>query len=311
MLVRPMSDARKGMAGRVVTEAATAITALVADGTLKPGDHLVAQRLADRLGVSRFPIGQAMRVLVERGLLRADPGRGFTVAVDGPGRAESSRPESSGHDLASVYFRVAEDRLSGALPEHIYEKAMRDRYGLTRGQVAQLLSRMAAEGWAERRPGYGWRFSAVLTTPVALEQSYRLRLAIEPASLLEPGYCLERDVLLRCREVEMRLLGGEIETASADALYERGVRFHEAIVGASGNPFFIDTLKRVNRIRRLLVYRSLADRSRYRQQAVEHLELLDLIERGAQADAANLLRTHLEGVMEKLSAVRFLLEARS
>ncbi|MCR0982661.1 GntR family transcriptional regulator [Roseomonas populi] len=306
-----MSDATKRLPGRVVTEATAAIAALVAEGTLKPGDRLLAQRLADRLGISRFPIGQAMRILAERGLLTADPGRGFSVATDGPCHAASFRAERGGGDLASAYFRIAEDRLSGALPEHISEQAMRDRYGLGRGQLAQLLNRMAGEGWAERRPGYGWRFSAVLTTPAALEQSYRLRLAIEPASLLEPGYRLDGNLLRQCREVELRMLDGEIETASADTLYERGVRFHEAIVGASGNPFFLDTLKRVNRIRRLLVYRSLADRSRYRQQAAEHLELLATLERGAQAEAAALLRAHLQGVMEKLSAVRPLLEAKS
>jgi len=297
----------KPVAGRAVAEVAGAIAALIADGTLRPGDRVPAQRLADRLGVSRFPVGQAMRLLAGSGLLDADPGRGFTVAEGGADRAAGFRGDGGGTPLASTYFRIAEDRLNGDLPDHISEQAMRDRYGLGRGQLAQLLTRMAAEGWAERRPGYGWRFSTILTTPVALEQSYRLRLAIEPASLLEPGYRLDGAVLLQCRETEERMLDGEVETMSADALYERGVRFHEAIVGASNNPFFLDALKRVNRIRRLLVYRSLADRSRYRQQAAEHLRILELIEGGARDDAADLLRRHLLGVMEKLSTVRSLL----
>ncbi|EHL96317.1 FCD domain protein [Acetobacteraceae bacterium AT-5844] len=307
-LVQPMSDTTRRSAGRAVTEAAGAIAALVADGTLKPGDRLLAQRLADQLGVSRFPIGQAMRLLADRGLLTADPGRGFTVAADGPDHAAGCQEDTPGDDLSTAYFRIAEDRLNSVLPDRISEQAMRERYGLARGQLAQLLSRIAAEGWAERRPGYGWNFSAVLTTPASLEQSYRLRMAIEPASLLEPGYHLDKDVLARCRALEERMLEGGIETMSADALYERGARFHEAIVGASGNPFFLEALKRVNRIRRLLVYRSLTDRSRYRQQAIEHLRLLELIERGAQAEAAELLRAHLQGVMEKLSTVRPLLE---
>jgi DNA-binding GntR family transcriptional regulator len=306
-----MSDTTRRFTGRAVAEATNAIAALVADGALKPGDRLLAQRLADQLGVSRFPIGQAMRILAERGLLTADPGRGFTVAENGPEHVEGCREEGSGDDLSTAYFRIAEDRLNGVLPDRVSEQAMRERYGLARGQLAQLLSRISAEGWAERRPGYGWNFSAVLTTPASLEQSYRLRIAIEPASLLEPGYHLEMDVLARCRAVEERMLDGGIETMSADALYERGVRFHEAIVGASGNPFFLEALKRVNRIRRLLVYRSLADRSRYRQQAIEHLQLLKLIEHGAQEDAAELLRAHLQGVQKKLFSVRPLLEPES
>lgn len=302
-LVKPVSDITKRTPGRAVTEAAGTIAALVADGTLKPGDRLLAQRLADQLGVSRFPIGQAMRLLAERGLLTADPGRGFIVARNAPDHVEDCREEVGGDDVSTAYFRIAEDRLNGVLPDRVSEQVMRERYGLARGQLAQLLSRISTEGWAERRPGYGWNFSAVLTTPASLEQSYRLRMAIEPASLLEPGYHLHKDVLARCRAVEERLLDGGIETMSADTLYERGVRFHEAIVGASGNPFFLETLKRVNRIRRLLVYRSLTDRSRYRQQAIEHLQILDLLELGAQEEAAELLRKHLEGVKEKLAAM--------
>src|SRR5256885_8984978 len=49
-------------------------------------------------------------------------------------------------------------------------------------------SRISQEGWIERKPGYGWTFAAMLTTPDSLLQSYRLRMALEPAALLEPGY---------------------------------------------------------------------------------------------------------------------------
>ncbi|MEP9375986.1 GntR family transcriptional regulator [Aquabacter sp. CN5-332] len=297
------------MKGSVVSEAATAILAQIADGVLKPGDRLRSQKLADQLGVSRFPIGQAMRMLAERGVVVADPGRGFTVASDAPRLAGNLDKSQRDHLLSAVYFQVAEDRLNGTLPDRVSEQAMRDRYNLSRGQLTQLLNRIAAEGWAERRPGYGWSFSAVLTTPAALEQSYRLRMAIEPASLLEPDYALHPDVLKQCWETEERMLDGEIETLDADLLYERGIRFHEAIVGASQNSFFLDALKRVNRIRRLLVYRSLADRSRYWTQAAEHLEILKLIESGDLGFASEKLRAHLEGVMKNISNVRPLLEA--
>jgi DNA-binding GntR family transcriptional regulator len=172
------------------------------------------------------------------------------------------------------------------------------------------LDRIAAEGWAERRAGYGWRFSSVLTTPDALEQTYRLRMAIEPASLLEPGYRLDAAVAAQCRAVEENMLSGAIETASTDALYERGVRYHEAIVGASGNPFMLEALQRVNRVRRLLVYRSLTDRQRFYRQAQDHLTILDLLQAGRQQEASIAMRDHLAEVVKQLSTVRPLLEAK-
>ena len=97
----------------------------------------------------------------------------------------------------------------------------------------------------------------MLTTPDSLLQSYRLRLALEPAALLEPGYRLDPKVLERCRAAEMHLLNGGIETDTADQLHDRGVRFHESLVEASGNPFFVDKIRRVNRVRRVLSYRSM------------------------------------------------------
>jgi hypothetical protein len=43
-----------------------------------------------------------------------------------------------------------------------------------------------------------------------LLKSYRLRVALESAALLKPGYRLEKKVLGRCRDVEKHLLAGGI-----------------------------------------------------------------------------------------------------
>ncbi len=293
-----------------VSQIVHALAEDISAGVLSAGAHLSAQRLADRFGVSRFPVGQALRVLADHGVVTTAPRRGFFVADEGRAHAAALGGRRRPEGLAAVYFAIAEDRVAGRLPDTISEAALRERYRVTRGQLAQLLDRIAAEGWAERRAGYGWRFSSVLTTPDALEQTYRLRLAIEPASLLEPGYRLDPEVAARCRAVEEHMLAGGIETASSDALYDRGVRYHEAIVGASGNPFMLEALQRVNRVRRLLVYRSLTDRQRYSRQAREHLVILDLLEAGRREEAAAAMSAHLAAVMEGLSAVRPLLEAR-
>ena len=112
----------------------------------------------------------------------------------------------------------------------------------------------------------------MLTTPDSLLQSYRLRMALEPAALLEPGYRLDRAVLQRCRAAEIHLLEGGIAADPADRIHDRGVNFHESLVEASGNVYFIDTIRRVNRVRRLLSYRSMQDRARYREHCEQHLE---------------------------------------
>jgi DNA-binding GntR family transcriptional regulator len=265
---------------------------------LSPGTHLGTQDFADLYEVSRSPINQALKLLCEQGVIIYRPNQGYFVADIDPSHLKQPG-HTPGTDLTAIYFRIAEDRLSGKLGDQVSESLLRDRYDLTRDQLSQLLSRISQEGWAERRPGYGWTFSAILTTPEALEQTYRLRIAIEPAAILEPTFQFDRRWADKLRTVEKSLLAGGFETESADTLYERGVRFHEVIVEASGNPFFLEALRRVNRIRRLLVYRSMSDRSRYYGQAKEHLKILDLLETGRREDAAEAMRRHLQSVSRK------------
>lgn len=276
------------------------------------GSHLPAQRLADLLRVSRSPINEALQVLHAKGVLRREPNRGYFVArqLAGPGHQTL---KSLGLDGAAgsddLHFRIAEDRLHGTLPDHFTEALLRKTYGVSRGEVDTVLARIAGEGWAEKKPGYGWVFSAMLTTPDSLLQSYRMRLALEPAALLEPGYRLERTVIERLRAVEQHLLDGGIETDTAQQLHERGVRFHEALVEASGNAFFIDTIRRVNRVRRLLSYRSMQDRKRYEEHARQHLHLLDLLQKERNDEAAASMRRHLESTLRNVAKIKGLLKA--
>jgi DNA-binding GntR family transcriptional regulator len=267
--------------------------------------------LADHLRVSRQPVSDALSLLHEKGLLTRERNRGYFLAkpVSEP-LADTVRAlglEES--DLVgSVYFRIADDLLRGELPQQFSEQLIKTRYGLTATQLAAVLGRIAHEGWAERKPGgYGWVFSPMLLTPDSLLQSYRLRLALEPAALLEPGYKLDPARLEQCRATELRMLGGGIEHASADELHDRGVRFHESLVEGSGNPFFIDTIKRVNRVRRLLSYRSMQDRARYPEHCKQHLHILDLLQRERNEEASQFMREHLQHTLEALSQIQNIL----
>lgn len=61
---------------RVVSEQ---IRARILDGSLKPGDRLVEDRLSAELGVSRVPVREALRGLSAEGLVTLLPRRGATV----------------------------------------------------------------------------------------------------------------------------------------------------------------------------------------------------------------------------------------
>ncbi len=290
---------------------AAQVLELIHADALPVGAHLPAQSLADRLRVSRTPVNEALGLLADKGVLTRARHRGYFLAqaVDGPVDALIERHGlARGSPVGDAYFQIAEDRLQGRLPDAVSEAQLRARYGLTAAQLGAVMGRIAAEGWADKRPGYGWTFSPMLTTADSLLKSYRLRLALEPAALLEPGYRLDARTIERCRAAEQRLLDGALATDSADALHERGVQFHEALVEASGNPFFIDTVRRVNRVRRLLSYRSMRDRTRYPEHCRQHLHLLDLLEQGRQQAAAEALRAHLGATLANHEKIREVLE---
>lgn len=94
---------------------------------------------------------------------------------------------------------------------------------------------------------------------------------------------------------------------SSPALFDMNSRLHEAIIECSRNSFFIDGLKRVDRLRRLMEYRQSPDRRYAIVRCREHVELIDLLLEGRQKDAAEFMRRHLssvsvEKVMNKSSA---------
>ncbi|WP_235953647.1 GntR family transcriptional regulator [Noviherbaspirillum galbum] len=277
------------------------------------GRHLPAQMLADRLRVSRQPVNDALALLHEKGIVTREHRRGYFVArplTESMSEIVSHLGLAESDVVTGTYFRIADDLLRGSLPQEFSEQLIKTRYDLTATQLNAVLGRIAKEGWAQRKPGYGWAFSAMLTTPDSLLQSYRLRLALEPAALLEPGFRLERSVLEQCRATELRLLHGGIESATADELHDRGVRFHESLVEASGNAFFIDTIQRVNRVRRLLSYRSMAQRERYPEHCRQHLHILDLLERERNDEASAFIREHLLHTMSSLAKIEDVLRAQ-
>lgn len=63
----------------VVEMTAAALRRLIVSGEYRPGDHLVEERLTERLGISRPPLREAMRILQQEGLVVTFPRRGAVV----------------------------------------------------------------------------------------------------------------------------------------------------------------------------------------------------------------------------------------
>jgi DNA-binding GntR family transcriptional regulator len=293
--------AADGLPARIASELMT----LISVGDLPSNTHLSTQKLADRFAVSRTPVREALDLLARRGVVEQRPNKGYFIPAHSPKtrRAERAAPQPT--DAPPVYYRLAEDWFRDVVPAEVTEQFLRERYGLTKGQLSAVLHRAASEGWIERKAGYGWRFLPVAKTPEAIEQIYRLRLVLEPAGLLEPTFRLDRPVVERLKATFTAMLGGGIDTWPADRLQQAGVSFHEELMKMSGNPFFLQALVRANRVRRLGDYRAMIDRKRVYAETTEHLELLDLVLRGEVAEASYRMRHHVgQAIRRKWPVVR-------
>lgn len=58
-----------------------AILDFIREGVYAPGERLREEEVAERLGVSRTPVREALGRLQEKGLLQAAPGRGLAIAT--------------------------------------------------------------------------------------------------------------------------------------------------------------------------------------------------------------------------------------
>jgi DNA-binding GntR family transcriptional regulator len=265
------------------------------------GTRLVERTLAEHLRVSRSPVRSALRLLEDDGVVALTERGGYTVLRAGD---QLVTPDEDPNTDDQPYLQIAADRLDGVLPDRITENALGRRYGLAPAQLARILRRVNAEGWIERLPGYGWEFQPVLTSQRAYEDSYRFRLTIEPAALLEPSFVLDRRPIEEVRAQQQELADGRIRSVGNAELFDLNRSFHEAIMECSGNAFFVDTLRRIDNLRRLIEYRRSLPRDRAVVRCREHVAIADLVLAERLPEASEAMRRHLDTVGEEKVAGR-------
>lgn len=260
-----------------------------ADGVV-PGDRLNEKVLAERLNVSRSPVRAALDLLASRGLVIRRPQRGVELLAALPPEATATSERAGDDDLL---VRIATDRDNGRLGDEISETELMQRYDAMRPTVRSALELLADQKMVERKPGYGWRFLTRWSAELRLE-SYRFRLVIEPAAILEPGFALRpgfADEMRRRHDESLSLPWSE---SSSVAFFEMNAAFHEGLAEASGNRFFLEAMRRQNRLRRFSIYNWKHGFDRVRANHAEHMEILTRLEAEDVELAAVLMKRHLE-----------------
>lgn len=283
------------------SQLATDILQRINAQSMPAGTRLSERSLAEALRVSRSPVRTALRQLADQALIDPHPDGGFVVGAG----ALQVRPAALANtsEQEDLYLRIAQERLDGKLPARVSENELMRRYDVTRSQLTDILRRISNEGWMERLPGHGWAFTEVMTSSVAYADSYRYRILVEPAAILEPTFHIDEAGLKQCRQEQQALVDGEVHHVSPAQIFDANTRLHETIAACCGNAFILDSLRRINRVRRLMEYRKAVDRQQALRRCEEHLVLIDLLLAGQLEKASTMMRTHLLDAAREKRAV--------
>lgn len=293
------------MTRQLATQLASDIQQYIAAQQLPTGTRLPERSLAEHFRVSRSPVREALKRLAAQSVLEAHEDGGYVVAALDRSLFQPAAPaaDAANDSSESIYLQIADDRLQGVLPDRVTENELIRRYGPTRSQLNTILRRIVQEGWIERLPGHGWEFLPTLSSSDAYTQSYRFRLMLEPQALLEASYRLDAGALKICQIEQQALVDGGLHTASPAQLFDANTHLHETIAGFSGNLFVIESLKRLNRVRRLMEYRKAVDRGQAARRCQEHLTLIDMLLCERREAAADFLRLHLRDAAREKAAL--------
>lgn len=256
------------------------------------GFHIREQWLADVLGVSRSPIRAALQDLERLKIVRSEQKKGyFLKAAAGSEAFETvSLPVP---ETERIYRQIASERFASLIGDQISVADLVRRFKTSRSVIQKVLARMQEEGLVEKTAGHGWVFGPALNDEASYRESYRYRLLIEPAALLEDRFHLpetERDAL---RRMHHAALSDGLAKQTMSSLFDIDADFHDSLAEACGNRFLAQAIRQQTRLRRLSEYEKYTARERLIRSFEEHLSILDAIEDGAFAEAAERMSLHI------------------
>lgn len=284
---------RAGPPSRLQSELLTGILDVIRADELAPGARLAEVALAERLQVSRTPVRAALNHLAQRGLVQRGKRRGYVVGA-APAAVRKAPPHPGPSDSDRLFLAIARDRRMGRLPEEVSEGDLMRRYEVTRATVQRVLVRLGEVAAVQRKPGHGWRFLPTISDPQARAESFRFRMVIEPAALLEPSYRLASGWIEDMRGRHQEVLATPWSETASIALYEMNAQFHEGLVAGAHNRYWLVAIQQQNRLRRFVNYDWSFGYERVVVSCREHLQILDRLEAGDRAAAAVLMRQHLD-----------------
>jgi DNA-binding GntR family transcriptional regulator len=257
------------------------------------GDHVPEAPLSAAFRVSRTPIRSALAILADNGLLARQTNKGYFLIGD-----PATAPISGATKTSWLREAILRDRLDRRLEAETTATKLMRRYGVSRRAAQGALEQLSREGIVGRSHGPRWHFFTSLDAPQSLDQSYRFRVIIEPAAILEPEFFLDGAEAARIRSALERELarhrkGHDLDQAWSARMIELDIAFHNLLASASGNRFLEGAIRQQGELRRLALSAHRVANRRLFESLGEHLAILNAAIAGHREAASRLMRKHL------------------
>lgn len=205
--------------------------------------------------------------------------------------------DNNGNLARLAYSRISAAIVEGRLDfgEPLSEIELARALGMSKSPVRNAIKELQVRGLVEIVPQSGtYVFSPSEQQIVELSE---FRTVLEEQGL-ELAMSRNRDALL----AELREIVGEMQDLwgknAAPEMKKSDTRFHLAFIRHAGNSYLADAYADVSLLVEALRYRFM-DTAYYRNKAYEeHLQMLELLEKGQTQRAIKLLRSHVERTKE-------------
>ena len=309
----PQPDGRRaegaisGASPRLYQRAFEILARQIKTGQIPPGARLMESKVTAQFGISRAPARQALAELARNGLIEKSTGRGFTVKNrTGTGSAPTAEPdaEPEAEDAVTLSSLPTWERIYGEVEREIAgrssfarwrvtEAKLAEYYGVSRTVAREVLGRLQQRG-VIRKDGRS-RWYAPALTPAYVSELYELRWVLEPVALVKAVPNAPPGSIARMR----RSLDEAIRNAQAigggtlDRLEEE---LHIAFLGYCGNLSLMQaiTLPQSLLIAHRFLYRWTPCLFETEPFLVEHRGIVDRLDGGHTAEAAQALEQHLK-----------------
>jgi DNA-binding GntR family transcriptional regulator len=254
----------------------------------KPGDRITEKQLTDALRVSRSPVRAIMPYLAKKGFLTEGEAGYFVSDAHTDIEPQGVIPKSADQKL---FDRIIADRGNDKIPGDFAEAELIRRYKVPRSQLTRVLIRLSLDGIVEPNPGQGWRFRPNFESDKAYLDSYRFRMIIEPAGILEETYQQDDEKLrvLLERHMNLKVVSG-IEPRQ---FIEANAAFHETVARFSNNVFIVQDVLKHTRLRRFTEHLYYED-DRMHSLVDEHIHVIEALLSGQREWASALMKRHLQ-----------------